>query len=354
MTSSGTSGHPARPAGPGPARFGLPTVALALLLVSTGLVAAASSEWGGNPSRATPLDPGRPGPAPEVSVVGPVAIGNQTVAFSVGAAGLAALYSPRISIANGSVGPGNSSQAKATFTGANATLSVTVPGLAAAKVTIPALGAQSVRIPGLNYTIAGTPVDVYADVFGSVNGTTFVGANGTGANASFSWSSSATLAIPFTATARAPATIEVGVANLTYDLRVGVVAQGTVAGHPVSVPLMAPTALPAAPGDPANVAGRFAIVAPPPVTPPSNPPKAATPGLTISAPLAVGAVAAALVVGLALGWIFHRRSSAGAADPRQCRGCGRRLPRGASFCPSCARPVGPDPAGPVAPPGAAP
>ncbi len=346
MTGSAGPDRVERPCRYRPMRIAVTAAALVTLLVMPALVPTGSALWiGPNRSRTDSSAAMLTGPKLETSVVGPVALGNQTVSFSAGAAGLEAVYGPRISVGNGSVGAGNTSQARATFAGTTASLSVTVPGLGSETVKIPALGTRSVELAGLNYTVAGTPINVYAEVVGSVNGTTFVGANGTGGNVSFSWNSNSTLTIPFTATGKAPGTIEVGVANLTYDLRVGIVARGNVGGLPVSVPLVPSTALPAAPGAPANVAGRFAIVAPPSPTVPSNPPKAAAPGFTLSAPLAVGAIVVALIMGLALGWFFHRRSASGVVDPRRCRGCGRRFPRGASFCPSCARPVGPDPPG---------
>ncbi|MCI4359275.1 MAG: hypothetical protein L3J95_02490 [Thermoplasmata archaeon] len=326
---------------------------LAVLLVTVGVVPAIS----GSPTSQTLIGRSSPAMAPSTDarlseanslplpkVVGPVALGSHAVQFGLRTALLSAVYVPRVSIANGSLPSGNGSRATVRFSGTSATISLTLLGLAPADVTLPALGVQEAAVPGLNYSVAGVPLSIYIDLTGAVNGTSFVGPNGTGGGVAFSWTAPGNLSIPFTATGPAPSRVEVGVANLSYVLSVAVVARGTAAGIPVSVDLISPVALPAATGTPANVAGVFEILA----LGPGAHPRDSSPSLPLPGGLwlVAAAILAALTLGTFVGWRLRHRSLARPASPRVCAYCGAPAPWEASFCASCARPLRPAPTAP--------
>jgi hypothetical protein len=296
-------------------------------------------------------DPGRIVASSPV-VLGPVALGNQTVKFGVHALDVAAIYDPTVSTTNGTVETGAQANATVRLAGISSYVSVSVPGFAPANVSVTALGTQSVLLPGINYSVDGFPVSVYLELVGAVNGTTFVGANGTGGGVAFSWTRPVNLTIPFAATGPGKSEVDVGVANLSYFLSVGVVAMGVVDGFPVSVNLIAPAPLPAAAGTPSNVAGVFRILSipappPPPFTmPPSLPTGPAVRPFPTNELLLAFLLLGILALGLVLGWTISHRSAGRSPPPGPCPSCGHRVPRGASFCPGCARPLLPGPGSP--------
>lgn len=258
-----------------------------------------------------------------------LSVGPQSVRFGVQVLGISAAFDPLVSVGNGSVGLGNHSLASVTLAGTMAVLGLSIPGFAPRNVSLPALGVQSVAIPGVNYTVAGVPLSIYVELTGSVNATTFVGPNGRGSGTSVAWTVPGSVDVPFTATGEAGTTVVVGVANLTYDVGVGVVAKGVVAGVPLSVNLIAPAPLPAAAGTPSTVVGAFAIVGPSP---------SSHPGSSLGA-FELAALFALAVVGVLLGAWLYRRASARSAGSVRCPGCGRGVGPNEAVCPNCSRPL---------------